>query len=97
MADPHADVEEISSNRYASLVRSSTGYRVVHQGGTIQDRFPLTDDGSDSAWDRYRALTRVGRIERALGSLVPIAIVSASLWITITILGVVVSLRSGTR
>jgi len=71
----------LATSRSATLIRTSGGYEVHRAGSHSVDRFPDTDDGSDDAWDRFHAVSRVGRIDRLVPHLLTIAMIAAVAWI----------------
>jgi hypothetical protein len=78
-------LEELATNRYVTLLRTSDGYEVVPVGRPAQ-RFPATDEGSDAAWDSFRKLTRSGRASRSLSPLAIVGVIAAVLWFTSTLI-----------
>ena len=95
MADPPAGADDVAGNRYARLVRSSARYEVTRLPNGASATFPLTDEGSDAAWERYRSLTRSGRVGRALSLLAPAAVVAACLWFVFYFVGLSLGLLLG--
>jgi hypothetical protein len=71
----------LATSRSATLVRTTDGYEVHRAGYRAVDRFPDTDDGSDDAWDRFHAISRIGRIDRIVPGLLTISLVAAVAWI----------------
>ena len=83
MTDPGVE-EELASSRHGSLIRTADDYRVVRRG--VTEVFPLTEDGSDNAWARYRSLTRLGRLDRGPSALLAVAAIAAGCWLTLVVL-----------
>ena len=80
MREPDVE-EELASGPHASLVRTATDYRIVHRRAV--ESFPLTDEGSDDAWARYRSLALAGRLDRAPVILLVIAVGAAACWLAL--------------
>jgi hypothetical protein len=85
----------LAEGPHALLRETPDGYELHRHDRDVFERFPLTDEGSDDAWNRYLEVTRQGRVGRWLAALVPVAIVSGAAWFAIVLIAGVASVRLG--
>jgi len=78
-----SDGDVLAEGPHALLLETSDAYELHRHDRDTFERFPLTDEGSDDAWDRYLEVTRQGRAGRWLRALVPVAVVAGAAWFTI--------------
>jgi len=86
MAEPEDTRETLDQNRWGILTRDAGGFAIWRRSGAGEPlaSFPSTDDGSDDAWEAFRALARRGRRDLLLPRLLLVAIISAILWVVAT-------------
>ena len=80
-----SESEVLAEGPHALLLETLDGYELHRHDRDTFERFPLTDEGSDDAWDRYLEVTRQGRVGRWLRALVPVAIVAGAAWFAIVL------------
>ena len=90
-----SDGEVLAEGPHALLLETPNGYELHRHDRDTFERFPLTDEGSDAAWDRYLEVTRQGRVGRWLHALVPVAIVAGAAWFLIVLIAAVATVGIG--